>query len=227
VDGLLLLGGHANETRTNADYVRLLKKIISPTPIVIINGKLDNYSENYASVSSDEYQAMFQALDYLTGLGHKKIAFLGGITGIMSTDIKIKALMDAKKKYDYLMKNQWIIHSNYSYLGGVEAMNKLLLLKDLPTAIIAVNDEVAAGAINTCISRGYHVPDDFSILGFDNSFISTTTLPAITTISHQYQQLGKAAVGFVNTMITDNSDENHKHIDLSMLMIERDSCKKI
>lgn len=169
VDGLLLLGGRANETKTNIQYVKLLKDVIYPTPVVIINGKLDNYYDNCASVSSDEHEAMFQALAYLTGLGHRKIAFLGGKRGIMSTDIKLKALEKAKNSYDYTIKEEWIKVSNYTYQGGEQSMLELLKEKELPTAIIAINDEVAAGIVNTCISKGYNVPGDFSVLGFDNS----------------------------------------------------------
>ncbi|NMA82453.1 MAG: LacI family transcriptional regulator [Epulopiscium sp.] len=227
IDGLLLLGGHSNRTKTSGEYVKLLKSVIFPTPIAIINGKLDQYNENYASVSSDEYEAMFQALSYLTELGHKKIAFLGGLKGIMSTDIKLKALQEAKASFAFQMKREWIIQSNYTYQGGVVAMKELLKAKELPTAIISVNDEVAAGAINTCISQGYHVPDDFSILGFDNSFISTTTLPAITTLAHPYKELGTMAVDFINQMIEEQPVGKTSHISLKMNIIERESCKKI
>ncbi len=198
VDGLLLLGGHVNATKTNMQYVNLLKREVYPTPVVIINGKLDNYSENCASVSSDEYEAMFQAISYLTGLGHRKIGFLGGIRGIMSTDIKLKALKAASQNFEFVIKKEWFKLSDFTYQGGVDAMNRLLKEKELPTAIIAINDEAAAGIINTCIERGYQIPGDFSVLGFDNSSISTTTLPPITTLSHQYKELGSIAVDFIN-----------------------------
>ena len=206
VDGLLLLGGRVNETKTNVQYVKLLKDYIFPTPVVIINGKLDGYYDRCASVSSDEHEAMFQALDYLTGLGHRKIGFLGGKRGIMSTDIKLKALDEAKSSFDYEMREEWIKLSSYTYQGGVNAMNELLKEKELPTAIISINDEVAAGVINTCISKGIKVPGDFSVLGFDDSSISTITMPGITTLAHPYEELGSIAVNFLNNMINENPE---------------------
>ncbi|AGC67264.1 transcriptional regulator LacI family [Thermoclostridium stercorarium subsp. stercorarium DSM 8532] len=224
VDGLILLGGRVNETVTNVQYVKLLKNVIYPTPVVIINGKLDNYYDNCASVSSDEYEAMFQAVDYLTGLGHKKIGFLGGIRGIMSTDIKLNALEKAKDLYDFTMKDEWIKLSSYTYQGGVEAMLKLLKEKELPTAIISINDEVAAGVINTCISEGYKVPEDFSVLGFDNSSISMITMPKLTTLSHPYMELGSMAVDFLNNMINDKPMKGITNISLKMDLVERESC---
>lgn len=227
VDGLLLLGGRANETKTNIQYVKLLKDVIYPTPVVIINGKLDNYYDNCASVSSDEHEAMFQALAYLTGLGHRKIAFLGGKRGIMSTDIKLKALEKAKNSYDYTIKEEWIKVSNYTYQGGEQSMLELLKEKELPTAIIAINDEVAAGIVNTCISKGYNVPGDFSVLGFDNSSISTITMPKITTISHPYEELGSIAVDFLNNMINDKPLKGVTNISLKMSIVERESCREI
>lgn len=226
VDGLILLGGRVNETKTNVQYVKLLKNVIYPTPVVIINGKLENYYDNCASVSSDEYEAMFQAVSYLTGLGHCKIGFLGGKRGIMSTDIKLKALEKAKSLYDYTIKEEWIKLSNYTYQGGEEAILELLKEKELPTAIISINDEVAAGIINTCISKGYNIPGDFSVLGFDNSSISTITMPKITTISHPYEELGSIAVDFLNNMINDKPLKDITNISLKMSIIERESCSE-
>ncbi|MDI9483222.1 MAG: LacI family DNA-binding transcriptional regulator [Bacillota bacterium] len=227
VDGLLLLGGRVNQTKTNIQYVNLLKREVFPTPVVIINGKLDNYSENCATVSSDEYEAMYQAVQYLTGLGHRNIAFLGGKKGIMSTDIKLAALKAAAKSYNFVIKKEWIKLSDYTYQGGVSAMNKLLAEKDKPTAIIAINDEAAAGIINTCISKGYRVPDDFSVLGFDDSFIAATTLPSITTLSHPYKKLGSIAVSFINDMINEKPIGKDKNISLRMSIVERQSCKRL
>ena len=224
VDGLILLGGRVNETKTNVQYIKLLKNTIYPTPVVIINGKLENYYDNCASVSSDEYEAMFQAVAYLTGLGHRNIGFLGGMRGIMSTDIKLKALEKAKSLYDYTINDEWVKLSNYTYKGGVDAMLELLKEKELPTAIISINDEVAAGVVNTCIMKGYRVPVDFSVLGFDNSSISTITMPKITTLSHPYEELGSIAVEFLNNMINDRPLKDVTNISLKMSIVERESC---
>ena len=99
--------------------------------------------------------------------------------------------------------------------------------KELPTAIIAINDEVAAGIVNTCISKGYNVPGDFSVLGFDNSSISTITMPKITTISHPYEELGSIAVDFLNNMINDKPLKGVTNISLKMSIVERESCREI
>lgn len=226
VDGLILLGGHVNETKTNAQYVALLKRDVFPTPIVIINGKLDHYTENCVIVSSDEHEAMFQAISYLTGLGHRKIGFLGGRKGIMSTDIKLRALKQVSQQADFILKKEWIKQSDFTYQGGVNAMSALLEEKELPTAIIAINDEAAAGIINTCIAKGFHIPDDFSVLGFDNSAISTTTLPSITTLSHPYKDLGFIAVDLINKMLTEPTGQPSE-INLKMEIVQRDSCKAV
>ena len=123
VDGLLLLGGRANETKTNIQYVKLLKDVIYPTPVVIINGKLDNYYDNCASVSSDEHEAMFQALAYLTGLGHRKIAFWGKRDYVNRH--KTESSGKSQKSYDYTIKEEWIKVSNYTYQGGEQSMLEL------------------------------------------------------------------------------------------------------
>lgn len=223
VDGLILLGGHVNKTITDASFVELLKRDYFETPVVIINGKLDGY-ENCISVSSDEYGAVFTALDYLLKLGHREIGFIGGCRGITSTDQKLDAFENAKKLYKFQMKNNWIYLSGYTFNHGMSSMQELLKEKELPTAVFAINDEVAAGAISTCYKNKIKVPDDISIFGFDNSFISITTNPNITTMSHPYRTLGESAVKLINKMINKEIKAGEKRY-YSMTLIERDSCK--
>ena len=223
VDGLILLGGHVNETLTDPNFVELLKRDYYDTPIVIINGKLDGY-ENYISVSSDEYGAMFTVLDYLLKLGHRDIGFLGGYRGITSTDQKLDAFEKAKKLYKFRMKNGWIHLSGYSFHQGMYSMQELLKQKELPTAVFAVNDEVAAGAISVCYKNAIKVPDDISIFGFDNSYISITTNPNITTMSHPYETLGESSVKLINSMINGEIKAGEKRY-YSMTLVERDSCR--
>lgn len=223
VDGLILLGGHSNKSQTDVSFVELLKRDYFDTPIVIINGKLDGY-ENYISVNSDEYGAMFTVLDYLLKLGHKNIGFLGGCRGITSTDQKLDAFYNAKKLYQFQMKDNWIHLSGYTFNHGIYSMQNLLKQKELPTAVFAVNDEVAAGAISVCYKNAIKVPDDISIFGFDNSFISITTNPNITTMSHPYETLGESSVKLINKMINGEIKAGEKRY-YNMTLIERDSCK--
>ena len=185
VDGLILLGGHVNKTITDASFVELLKRDYFETPVVIINGKLDGY-ENCISVSSDEYGAVFTALDYLLKLGHREIGFIGGCRGITSTDQKLDAFENAKKLYKFKMMNNWIYLSGYTFNHGMSSMQELLKEKELPTAVFAINDEVAAGAISTCYKNKIKVPDDISIFILITVLFQSLQTP-ILTMSHPYR----------------------------------------
>ncbi|MDR1542610.1 MAG: LacI family transcriptional regulator [Clostridiales bacterium] len=231
VDGLILLGGRCNESKPNKNYIEFLKKEVLDMPIVTINGRFERYKGMYASVSSDEYSTTCKGVERLLGMGHSKIGFLGGVVGVTSTDIKIKALQKMKSAGGFAAKPSWVVHGGYDYASGAFCMESLLAQKDLPTAIIAVNDEVAAGAINYCVRRGLHVPESFSILGFDDSAIATTTLPAITTFAHRYEEIGNTAVEFLYRMICGDDpssieSESSWHVVLGMDFIERSSCKR-
>lgn len=228
VEGIIYLGGSVNQTITDPQFVKCLNREMNSIPLVVINGKIDNYS--YTSIYSDEYDAIWQLTRYLVSLGHKKLALLGGKTGITSTDIKIKAFRDAAPQLGYVLRDEWIFQdsseNSFDFASGVNVMEKLLDRGELPTAIIAINDETACGIISACINRGYKVPEDFSIVGFDNSIFAKVSVPPVTTIAHQYEELGQIAVRMINDLI-DRKEIKERHVPLRMKLIERASCRDI
>lgn len=222
VDGIILAGGRVNQTITDPKYVVEMRKTLSYIPVVMINGKMDGM-KSY-KICSDEYNAIFKITQYLINLGHRKIGLIGGISGITSFDIKKKAFIQAKDEMDFLCEDQWIIESNYSIEGGIQSMSQLLQNTQLPSAIIAINDLVAIGAIKVCDQQGVRIPEDLSIIGFDNIDLSKVIKPALTTMAHPYGELGKRAMQNVHKLVDGVVPGGDVLLDMELII--RESCKK-
>jgi DNA-binding LacI/PurR family transcriptional regulator len=223
VDGIILMGGRINETKTIKEQADEVNEILEQLPLVMINGRMigvDGYK-----VCSDEKDGIYQLVDYLYRLGHRKFGFIGGVKGITSSDIKTKTLLSLAKEYGFTCKSEWCIPGSFSIESGAECMNRLLLNRDLPTAVLAVNDFVAAGALKTAVKRGYRIPGDLSITGFDDTYVADIVSPSITSVNHNAQELAKAAVDVIAGLA--NGKAVKKDQTVKTIISIRESCSKI
>ena len=223
VDGIVIMGGRANEKKSGKDQVEELKAITDKIPVVFINGAMSGVKSYH--VAADEKKGMKELINYLAELGHKKVGFIGGRKGITSTDIKLKAFMEAVDNKIFQSRKEWMIESNFSVEDGYESMNKLLDCKKLPTAVMAVNDFTAIGAINAAKDRGLRVPEDISVTGFDGIYMTDAVRPRITTVSQNYPELGAKAIEIIDKLTIGDKVKRKYIIDTVMLV--KDSCRHI
>lgn len=220
VDGIIFTGGRANKVKTDKVLVDEMNSIIDQIPMVMINGSMENV--DCYKVQSDEREGMFSIVEYLVSLGHRDIGFIGGQPDITSTYVKQIALQDALKHFNLPYKDEWIIYDDFSIESGFRAFKKLLTKKSIPTAVIAVNDLVAIGAINCAISENLSVPDDISIVGFDNSYLCDIITPKLTSVSHNIPELARTAVKML--CMDDWDKETPKKKIVKTELILRNSC---
>ena len=168
---------------------------------------------------------MNQIMDYLFQLGHKEIGFIGGFKGAIAFDVKMKSYREKLISQKIDVNENWIIESGYDITKAKKAVDKLFSQKKMPTAIFCINDLIAISVIKEANNLGLRVPEDLSVVGFDNIFLSGNYIPSITTVSHNYQELAKNAVDLMLTCI--HNKENSRSIVLKTQLIERNSCKKI
>lgn len=223
VDGIIMMGGRINDSKTVKEYADEVLEIMEKVPVVMINGKMAGV--DCYKVNADEKHGIEQLIDYLYRLGHRRIGFVGGMQGITSNDIKIKAFLSTIKEYDILCKKEWILNGTFSIESGAECMNKLLCSRDLPTAVLAVNDFEAVGALKAAKKRGFKVPDDISITGFDDSYVSDIVAPAITTVSQNNSELGRTAVDII--LKVSNGEKVKKDYTIATNLVIRDSCSPV
>lgn len=222
VDGIILMGGRVNDTNTVQEHADEVLEIMEKMPVVMINGRMTGV--DCYRVIADEEHGVYQLVDYLYRLGHKKIGFIGGMPGISSYDIKIEAFLSRINEYEILCKKEWIINGAFSIENGVECMNDLLYNEDLPTAVLAVNDLVAVGALKAAKKRGYRVPGDISITGFDDTYITDIVSPTITTVSHNFSELGRTAIDII--VKASCGEKALKENSIKTKIVIKDSCSR-
>ena len=226
--GIIIIGRFSNE---------IIERISSINEnLVFVNFSPDD--NKFDSVCVDLKKSIRELFDYLYGLGHRKIGFLGGndIDLIKNTDIYIderdevyKEFMEEKNIYNknYLYRiNKYINNNRFNYKMGYELMLKVLSKDDIPTAMFAGNDAMAIGAYKAISERGLKIPDDISIVGFDDYPSSSYMIPPLTTIKVPTDCLGDAAADLLLEKINSNRHYPKKVLVPTQLKI-RKSCKQI
>lgn len=155
----------------NANYVR----IIAGDEITTDNGLTVLVNDRHGAV---------EITQHLIDLGHKHIGFLSGDHQHESTKERLQGFKHALTNNKLEVHEPWILDGKYSFDSGVEGANKLIAMKDRPSAIVACNDEIAAGALFAARLAGLDIPADLSIVGFEDSPFSRQTWPKLTTV-HQ------------------------------------------
>lgn len=183
----------------------------------------------YNTISLDFKNAMKDAMNYLAGLNHRKIGFLGGVEYL---DESIKYPDARFKTFEtYCLENN-IDYKNYVYWGeftresGYNMMTKMIQQGDLPTAIVTASDPIAIGAIRALKENNIQIPDDISILGFDNIEDANYTNPPLTTIHAPAYYMGQYGAMMIYSFLGEY-DTIPVKITLPCHLVERESCKKI
>ncbi|MFW6023013.1 MAG: LacI family DNA-binding transcriptional regulator [Halanaerobiaceae bacterium] len=215
VDGAILLGIHQDK-----NMKRLLDSDIS---VVLIDLGISNRSSS--NVMCTHKKGAEQAVNYLAKLGHKDIGVIGP-KNINPALIRLEGFIKALKQNGLKYREDWSVASSFDEITGYKAMNKILAMKEQPTAIFCQCDVIAVGAIKAIKDAGKNVPDDFSIIGFDNIELCKYITPALTTVSQNTYQIGEEAAGLLLKMI-ETPQKEYPPIILETELIVRDSCKKI
>ncbi|MDQ0224047.1 LacI family DNA-binding transcriptional regulator [Metabacillus niabensis] len=221
VDGIIYLGGRINDTDTEQKYADEMKKVMERIPVVFVNGQMTGVDAHI--VRTDEESGIEKLVELLVNLNHKKIGFLGGIEGISSTDVKTNTFVKMMNNKGLDVNKDWVFGNGFSIESGEEVAAQLLYLKERPTAVICVNDFVAIGVIKVLTKFGLKVPDDVSVVGFDDIYLAEHFPPGITTVSQNYDLLGETAINVLADLINERDAERETVVPTSLIL--RDSCK--
>ncbi|WP_160724760.1 LacI family DNA-binding transcriptional regulator [Bacillus sp. USDA818B3_A] len=221
VDGIIYLGGRINDTATDQEYAEEMKKVMERIPVVFVNGQMAGVDAHI--VRADEESGVEKLVELLINLKHKKIGFLGGMEGISSTDVKKNTFVQAMKNNGLPVNEKWVFGTGFTIESGEEVAAQLLYLKERPTAVICANDLVAIGVIKVLTKFGLKVPEDVSIVGFDDIYLAQHFPPGITTVSQNYDRLGQTAINVLVDLINEKEAEMETVVPTSLVL--RDSCK--
>ncbi|MCT7947546.1 LacI family DNA-binding transcriptional regulator [Shewanella septentrionalis] len=167
-------------TEIDANYVR------------IIAGEKDKDQNGLTILVNDKFGAV-EITQHLIDLGHKHIAFLSGDLHHESTKERLLGFKQALTINGLELDENYIIEGKYSFESGVDGANKLIKLEHRPTAIVACNDEIAAGALFAARLAGLDIPVDLSIVGFEDSPFSRQTWPKLTTVHQPNAEIAQVA----------------------------------
>ena len=162
----------------------------------------DNYIEknpNVCYVGTDNYEGIDAAVDHLYTLGHKKIAFLNGSLHSMVSEQRQEAFYNSMKAHGLTVDEKLTAYGYY--VADSAKYHVPTFLGAGATAIICGNDLIASGVIAECKLRGFRVPEDISVVGFDDLPLSASLEPPLTTVRQERNELGKCAYVVLNSLV--------------------------
>ena len=164
------------------------------------------------------------AARYLHGLGHRKIAHLTGPKQHGNLSDRTRGFMRALQAFKNPV-HPIVRYGKFNFEGGAELTRKLLDAHPDVTAIFAANDVMAFGVVKAALERGLRIPEDLSLIGFDNIEFSGIVHPPLTTIHQPKYEMGQAAVEILLRMAKERGKRTAEHRLLGVEMIERSSCQ--
>jgi len=169
-------------------------------------------------VTMDDRQAAYDMTEYLIDLGHRKIGFIKGHPDHGASDRRYDGMRAALKKHDIPLPDDYIQQGYFSYKSGITCAENLLNLAERPTAIFASNDDMAAATISMAQKHGLIVPDDLSVVGFDDVPLASSIWPELTTIRQPIMAMAEKAAEFL--MFPDNEAEKDNILDYKLIIRE-------
>jgi LacI family transcriptional regulator len=191
-------------------------------PIVSIDPLASN--PNYPSVHATNYQGAVEAMNYLLGLGHKRIGFISGRAELESSNRRLMGYRDALNKAGISIDDELIAAGDYTTETGVSCARKLLALENAPTAIFASNDQMAIGVFQVAEELGIRIPDDLSVIGFDN--ITESKYMGLTTVDQFISEMGYVATQMLIKIINGTPLDEQTYQMQTQLLI-RNSCREL
>ena len=201
----------------------LLEEISHEFPVVLACEYLEG--SDIPTVSIDNISSARKATEYLISLGHKRIGFLSGPMDVILSRDRLKGFKQGMMQHDIAIEPNLIQEGDFSFESGFNLMTKLLALTEPPTAVFASSDEMAIGAIKAIKAKGLKVPDDISIVGFDDIKFASIFEPALTTVSQPMFEIGQKAMELLIKLMNGSEIERRQYILEDQLVI-RDSCSK-
>jgi LacI family transcriptional regulator len=217
VDGLILmsLGSSLNALQLALD---------ADVPVIVVDRELDDARADQILI--DNEQGGNLAGQYLTKLGHRQIACICGPTTLALGVGRLKGFRRALEEARVSLPPEAIAYGDFQYSSGETAM-QTLLTRDLKfTALFAANDMMAFGAISVLNRSGLRVPDDVSVIGFDDIPLSQGWLPSLTTIAQPTPDLGRLSIQALLARIRSPSKPRIRII-LPTRLVERASCRPL
>lgn len=214
-DGMILLTARSDQ--------KILEELSEDHPVVLACEYYEG--SKLPTVSIDNISSARKATEYLISLKHKRIGHISGPMNVVVGRDRLKGFHQAMAQHGLSVDSLLVQEGNFSYESGFNLMMKFLALDHPPTAVFAGNDEMVMGAVKAAKAKGFSVPEDLSVVGFDDIKFASIFEPALTTIAQPAFEMGEKAMQLLLKLINNDELEKNQFM-LADKLIVRDSCKE-
>jgi LacI family transcriptional regulator len=217
IDGIIVV----SEILTD-EYINVIKKMEVQVTLVSTIAKESN---NFTYIKVDDIKAAYQTTEYLINKGHKNIAMISGTKDDVVAGIpRVKGYLKALEDYGLPKKKENLVYGDFSFDSGKICMEKLFKQSSKITAVFAASDEMAIGALSAAYRHRINVPEQLSVIGYDNTKLAQMTVPPLTVLSQPFYQMGYEGLSM---LISKIKGENVESKILPHIIIERQTVKDI
>ncbi len=188
-------------------------------PLVFVDEGPDR--PDVSIIKVDYAHGVRQGVQHLAALGHRKIAFISGPLTLHSAQCRLDAFLKALDECGIKARPQWQIEGDHTFEGGIGSMQRLLDDLDRPSAVMCSNDVTALGVLHKAYRVGLRVPDDISVIGFDNIQMAKVMIPPLTSIQMSPIDIANAAVKALKDHI--EGDNLHREYGVDTHLVVRES----
>jgi len=208
-DGIILM----SQSDVDDDFIGYLKE--KKIPCVVLGRDIGDSS--ITNILSNDREGSAQIVKHLIENGHRNIAIIEGIKGFKSTMKRREGYINALIEHHIPVKDEYIVQGNYDMESGYRGLEKLLALDHPPTAIFCSNDDMAIGALNAAFAKGLVVPNDISIVGFDDIEFARYTNPSLTTVKRPIEKISSLGAQRILKML---EKEKNKEVAGEKIYVE-------
>lgn len=218
VDGIIIMHEKMNEE---------IRELIRVLGIPVVFSSVKPADQPFISVIIDDYTAAYDATKHLIDLGHSRIGFIGGdMNDVTSGQNRYLGYIHALADAGIHLEEGHIRFGDYKTQSGYEMMKEILEFQTRPSAVFAVSDDMAVGAMNCIKDHGLTVPDDISVIGFDGSQLTEQVRPRLSSMEQPILEMGEVTVEKLLDLIEGNEEKVKEDVILKHKLVARDSCKK-
>ena len=199
----------------------LVHDINQHVPVVVIDNSSSD--KTIPSIIIDNFNGVITSVDYLCSLGHKRIGFMTGLGDSEVGTNRYAGYINGLIHHGLNIDEKLVYRGDYSFESGAKGVDYFFSLKQPPTAIMCANDAMAIAAIRQAIQCGVSVPDQLSIIGFDDIPVSSQISPTLATLAAPIDKITELACDMLISLITGEQLDN-KHIALPAELVIRESC---
>ena len=198
-------------------------KALSDTgfPVVVVD-PVRVGSTRCVSIGATNYAGGVTATEHLLSLGHRRIAHAAGPSAVECSQARVAGYYSALRQAGLAQDDSLVTHSLFTYAAGREVAGQLLDRDDRPSAIFAACDEIALGILEEARRRSIRVPEDLSLIGFDDSFLASRSAPPLTTVAQPLIEMGRLAVRSLLQLVAGDV-VGTRHLELATHLVVRDS----